>query len=841
MPEAALGTAPAGAGIENVGSSTVSGVSPTLLPPGSPFDLCFTVFVQSPDAEYLDHLDIDLPDNWIVNSVAANSVPPANGCSGALPPVVGVNAGNVVYWQSTGYPPQTGCGAWSGGSGGASFSFCANVTVPDCTGEPWSFPWNYIGDGYGGTPHSVAGTVGPAGCLQPGVYLTPEAMPAGGCSGAPQVHTFQLLNNTGADGNFSMTYSVPTANGTLTGPPVVQAASGATVPFDVILTPDQCLQPGGTVIGLIEAAGNGYTDQSTINKTVLSAFWNQIASEPNNGRMDNVLGAWNDLAWSITGYGADANVRTYDPATNSWAVVGTPAPFGINYARSGCQFNDVVVMYGDAATAGFTGLWAYDMGASLWNNLTPSGTAPPQTGIWAPAWAADPETGYCYMTGGATTPGAGNLSTVYVYDPGGNAWLAPLPNFGSVRDFHAAFIFRRPADNHKLLCVVGGNNGASMTSTQCYDFDTGVWNAENADMGALPTDLWAMGYAVKRHAGTDPQLWLTAGVNGGSISTATEYYDVNSGTWQPGGSLVSGAVYRTAAVTLNNEVYHLSGSVGSFTYTGLSDRHIQCPVCLYEWAKYINGEPWTPGISITLQTSDTLQVTEIVTTALPFTLLENWNPNHLRLLGWEVSPGGMVVTGTGFLEWHQPPGGPGPWYIIKWFHIEPCNWTETVLDEVLSVDQQQPEPRPVLILKLPPELWIDAAGGGPVLAGQVVSFTLLYSNTGGYENGVMIRNDFPPGANFANAYPYPDRWDEQNALWAEWDIGDLPMGGEGSIEVAVYIAPTAQPSTTFEIWDYIIDHIGEPRDAVSILFHVEPPPHRYIYLPVVYRNYLAQP
>ena len=101
--------------------------------------------------------------------------------------------------------------------------------------------------------------------------------------------------------------------------------------------------------------------------------------------------------------------------------------------------------------------------------------------------------------------------------------------------------------------MVGGNNANGMTSTQCYDFDTGAWNAENADMGALPADLWGMGYAVKRHAGTEPQLWLTGGVRAGALSTATDYYDVNSGTWQPGGDLIGGAVYRTAAVTLNNE------------------------------------------------------------------------------------------------------------------------------------------------------------------------------------------------------------------------------------------------------------------------------------------------
>ena len=101
------------------------------------------------------------------------------------------------------------------------------------------------------------------------------------------------------------------------------------------------------------------------------------------------------------------------------------------------------------------------------------------------------------------------------------------------------------------------------------------------------------------------------------------------------------------------------------------------------------------AIQVTVQTSDTLQVTEIVTTSLPFNLVENWNPAHLRLLGWEVSPGGMVITNTGYLEWHQTPTGPGPWYIIKWFHVEPCDWTNTILDEVLFVSDLPPEPRPV--------------------------------------------------------------------------------------------------------------------------------------------------
>ena len=75
-----------------------------------------------------------------------------------------------------------------------------------------------------------------------------------------------------------------------------------------------------------------------------------------------------------------------------------------------------------------------------------------------------------------------------------------------------------------------------------------------------------------------------------------------------------------------------------------------------------------------------------------------------------------------------------------------CGWIEVELEQ-----------RPVVIHKLPPVLWIDAVGGGPVWAGQQVSFTLLYGNTGGFENDVMIRNDFPPGAPFAALCPAADR------------------------------------------------------------------------------------
>ncbi|HSL18533.1 MAG TPA: hypothetical protein VLB51_11570 [Methylomirabilota bacterium] len=149
---------------ENITGSNITAVSPAVVTAGTPATLCFTALFTSPDFEYIDRLDLDLPDGWTVGTVAANSSPLANGCSGALPPVAGTEAGNVVYWQSTGYPPQTGCGAWIGGSAGTSFDFCVDVTSPNCTGAPWDIPWNIVGDSYGGAPHTLAGTFSSVAC-----------------------------------------------------------------------------------------------------------------------------------------------------------------------------------------------------------------------------------------------------------------------------------------------------------------------------------------------------------------------------------------------------------------------------------------------------------------------------------------------------------------------------------------------------------------------------------------------------------------------------------------------------------------------------------------------------
>ena len=53
----------------DVTPSTVNAVSPAYMTPGSDFDLCFNVTYASPDDEYMDRFDVDLPDNWTITEV----------------------------------------------------------------------------------------------------------------------------------------------------------------------------------------------------------------------------------------------------------------------------------------------------------------------------------------------------------------------------------------------------------------------------------------------------------------------------------------------------------------------------------------------------------------------------------------------------------------------------------------------------------------------------------------------------------------------------------------------------------------------------------------------------
>jgi hypothetical protein len=261
---------------------------------------------------------------------------------------------------------------------------------------------------------------------------------------------------------------------------------------------------------------------------------------------------------------------------------------------------------------------------------------------------------------------------------------------------------------------------------------------------------------------------------------------------------------------------------------------IEVPIvihCSPDWRKLVNGEEWTPDIEVTVDTSDTIQIQDVLSTSVGFDLNEFWDPSRLSLLDYDWIGGDVTVEDGSFLWSAASPSG--PMTLTKWFHAEPCTWTETTISEELLIGGLG-FARPVPVFKVPPVLWIDGPETREFEAGEVVSFTLLYGNLGGYENQVMVRSEFPDGASFVGSVPSADRVGPADE-WAEWDVGDLPKNAEAGIEVTVDTAGELPLCARIPIFGRIHNHLGQPVDEVLVdLLHA---PCHQIYVPLVFKNY----
>lgn len=247
-----------------------------------------------------------------------------------------------------------------------------------------------------------------------------------------------------------------------------------------------------------------------------------------------------------------------------------------------------------------------------------------------------------------------------------------------------------------------------------------------------------------------------------------------------------------------------------------------------QWQKLIQindgpWEPWNPDLLLTVETSNTITIVDTVYFDPPqaFGLWESWSPEHLSLKDYQYTAGTVQVF-TDTIEWIVPPV-PEPVVLTKTFHVDPCNWRYTVIEERLLPEEGEPEIRPITIVKLQPQLDIESVYDTEVYAGSPATFTLVYSNTGGFENFFTIENGFPLEAPFLSASPPPDEVAPDRS-WVRWVFSDgLAMGEMGTIDVVVEISETLPVSTIIEIWDTIFDHMGEPVDTVITVFHVDEP------------------
>jgi hypothetical protein len=267
------------------------------------------------------------------------------------------------------------------------------------------------------------------------------------------------------------------------------------------------------------------------------------------------------------------------------------------------------------------------------------------------------------------------------------------------------------------------------------------------------------------------------------------------------------------------------------------------------WVKWVNGEHWYDGMKVTVQPSDTIAIADVVNTDKSVTLVEGWNPDHLELKWAGPMPTtpttrekAECIEGTGVVTCTAPAGTPAVVGFSKIFHVKPGDWSETTHTEILDVGTamttKQTEQRSFSFVNLTPTLQIKGPGFVPEIeAGQDVTFTLIYSNnTAGLENGVWVRNWFPPEASFVSSIPtYTQSYTDN--LVVDWYIGDLGPGQQGNIDVTVAISDTLPYCTSIIILGGIYDGSGILVDDTVIVFHVG----RDVYLPTIQRSSTITP
>lgn len=543
---------------------------------GEPQSLCFSVYDGSADGEKLDGVGLIFPNvfglgPWNVSCKSEDST------------------------DSSGHPASFTCSTptanhvtYIGGEivAGASWGFCVDLGVPAGYGGPRVINWNLSGDEQGSPPHLLTGQVVLEQCLP--LMVFPTQLDLEGCAGLPQVLPFEVWNNTSATRTVALSFDISTGNGTFAGSPSVVVAAGATEVVLTELEADACLAPGAQVMATFGAQAGADSDSSQVTQTA-SDFggWSSLSPSPQS-TMDNVVvGAVLDGGlWSIGGYEAKGATQRYDPLTDSWSTHAVePEPL-IQYPMDGCygvgaSGDEVVVLFPDTLTSA-TALHRYNITDDAWE------TPPIPVGFPSSRWAQDIVSLFgitgqnvCYISGGATSDGGGNVNNLWEYRPDTNVtvYLGNFTHHPAGFDFHASWFVPWVGEDGSI-CVGGGIDGSAgiVADTQCYDLRSGTFNSPNADLGQLPTPWWGMADGFKIHDGRY-QIWVALGLDGSAkFLPLSAYADETTGGFVVGPDVPT-SLYRLEGGTLGGHFYTFGGSRGGFVHTDNALTLQQCLAC----------------------------------------------------------------------------------------------------------------------------------------------------------------------------------------------------------------------------------------------------------------------
>ncbi len=589
------------AGTESIGSSTLQTITPAEFPVGSGFDICFEFLIQSPDAEYTDRVHVDLPDNWIVHSISPNSVPPANGCGSALPPSSGMVSGNVIFWESLNYPPQTGCGAWNGTVLGTLFNFCAAITIPDTSGAPWNLPWTIVGDGWGSEPHTTSGVYGPIYPVSP-LSVSPDMIFTEGCPLISQYHTITVSNNTDSLMFIDFYYVISHGSGSCEGP-----ISAAIIPHGTI-TPDIHLKPtsppGITMhcdITATDMDNPANTDTTTIYKDVVSCYLDPVGwqLEPIAGATPNywsagVVGTHPSatgpvgyiIAGLTTGDVINPDLQMYNPVTHTWTQLpDIPNPhFG---SVAGWIDNKLFVAGGfNTNFQACMGLAVFDPTTNLWDPYTPELMPNSRGGGAGGVGICSDGTGSClfYVGGGPTGQYSDSYLETYQYDPSINTWtVLDSKPAGSSPD---GFLLGAGVGCGGKIYVGGDYRGYH----EFYVLDaTQPSGSQWTQLTNIPPDAGAMTPTLICDEASQ-SIYLLGGDPDGDWGTYNDdvyRYDIESDIWE--WKLLSPLIVGqlgSVGWNMGGRLWTVGGATGSGTIDPMPFEYIYHGTCLY--IKWLN-------------------------------------------------------------------------------------------------------------------------------------------------------------------------------------------------------------------------------------------------------------
>jgi len=691
---------PAGASPGDAGPESLSGSFVAFQPaaggdacytPGTAQTFCFTAETYTDDWEYAYDLWMRFPADWSVSNVYVQGTPYCEVGGFADP-------GDFEWaFVTAPYEVQITHTREMDTVDHCVAVYCFGVTSG--SGDPYALEsWFWSGDGWGDPPYNPCSSDGytPGGqplcdesilspaavppCTWPaGLYVEPGQVLLEGCNGVPQPATFSVTNRTGAAGTFDVVYSVPTGNGSLTGPSTLTIGDGETVPLDVELAPELCAGAGDLVEGLLQISSDDYAAEAGLQEIVMAGDWELAEPSPESDFGWAVVSATDpgdSLEYLYVFGSVRQRIYRYDPRNDSWATLAQ-LPGRLFEASDGVAYAGHLYARTDGQGTITQSLFDYDIAANTW-----SAAAVPEQFFDRSYYEAVELGGWLYFIGGTLLPDDLTTNQVDRYDPLTGTWEAAAPMLHN-RASAASWVY-----GGRIYVAGGYDDNGDLQSTEVYDPATDTWTIDPA----FP-DLPATWFGAADAALHGNQLWMMGGYYSFSESNRTAYWSPSDGAWHMGPRLAQ-VVVDTEADLLAGHLHVVGGAF--LGVTNHNQRMVECPTCL-SWAKLVNGQPWQAGVPVVVQTHDLLTVAETIQ-GHNFSLAQTWDPARLELVDYQAGDG-VVVADEDSLEWQVPYGAPAPHTLTQTFRVLPGSWTEATLEEVLWSEGVPVDAKPVLFAR----------------------------------------------------------------------------------------------------------------------------------------------